>query len=507
MGRLWSAKLSNRINGRAFGLRRRALFCQPRRVMPIPAVLLLLLALFSPTLAAEDAPPAPPADASPRAAQTDAEIEAVRRLLESGGLVVGHLSRMESGMISASVRLGLSTHPRVRSEAIHAFVFPSRVRGIWVVRLTMPGRERSGLNGEPAEARETVADAVYRSPFLRDLAADRGEHEEEGPRNHMFHAAHHASAADTRAFAAFLVDVAEVLGEVFSAEAEGLPLVLTESERAREPLEAARKNLADRLRVRAIQGLPVPRPGSPEAEDPLSMASHPLDPSPLSDLLAVDCSPELLPELEASTLAALPGHLALLRHLRLKAGEPQAELVDQLRALAHGPEGSAHANPWALYHWARRLMQTLPDEDQTPVIVDALDVLRQSARLGCEEALSYYLHVLSRCDEPLVNGESHWEQRERWEALWRHFNPHEVQEEVEVERAYRAGDLSPVRIGVKAEGEELRQVRLAVDEMNAARKARGWKLLEVVEERPASEPLVGDVQTKDPAEAGSGREG
>lgn len=152
-------------------------------------------------------------------------------------------------------------------------------------------------------------------------------------------------------------------------------------------------------------------------------------------------------------------------------------------------------------------MDSLPDEDQAPEVIKALDALRHSARLGCEAALGFYLHVLEGCPDDLVGVESHREQRGRWEALWRHFNPHDIQEAVEVEQAYRSGDLSPVLVGVDAVGEELRQVRLAVEEMNAARKARGWKLIQVVEEKPASEPLVENAPKKeDPAGAGSSGE-
>jgi hypothetical protein len=43
--------------------------------------------------------------------------------------------------------------------------------------------------------------------------------------------------------------------------------------------------------------------------------------------------------------------------------------------------------------------------------------------------------------------------------------------------------------------------------MNVARKARGWKLIQVFEEKPASEPLVEEPPAKeDSAEAGSSRE-
>lgn len=483
--------------------------------MHLPSAFLALPLLFATLLAAETPPGTPEAAVAPPSASAakpsgdkpDAELEAVRRLLEAGGLIVVEVTRTESGAPCATVRLGLSENPRLRSQEFFAFAEPSRAQGLWLIRLGMPGEERAGLNEEPLEAREELALALRGAPFLRDALADGGDDgKRDGERRmHLFYAAHHATASDPRAFAAFMADVSEALSELFSVEAEGLPLLVTMSERKRQPLVMAQKNLADRLRVRAIQGLPIPRPGSPQAEDPLSMASHALDPHHLHPLESADCAPEILPELAASGLAGLAGHRALRHFLELGARPEDPAPLAALRALAHAPGGEP-LDAWALYHLGRHIMGALPEEDRVPEVIKALDVLRQSARLGCEAALGYYLHVLDNCGEPLVGAESHWEQRGRWEALWRHFNPHEIQEAVEVEQAYRSGDLSPVLVGVDAEGEELRQVRLAVDEMNAVRKARGWKPIEVVEERPASEPLAEDApKREDPAGAGSSR--
>lgn len=481
--------------------------------MHLPSALLPLPLLIANLLAAETPPGPPEAPVVPPAAEVgksdadkpDPELEAVRRLLEAGGFIVSKVTRIESGDPCATVRLGLSENPRLRAQEFFVFAERSRTTGLWLVRLGVPGQERAGLNEEPHGAREELAERLRRSPFLRDALASDGEREE-GGRTHLFHAAHHATISDPRAFAAFVADVSDSLSELFSVEAEGLPLLITASERARQPLVMAQKNLADRIRVRAIQGLPSPRAGSPEAEDPLSMASHALDPHHLHPLENADCAPEILPELAASGLAGLAGHRALRHFLELGARPEDPAPLAALRALAHAPGGEP-LDAWALYHLGRHLMGALPEEDQFPEVIKALDLLRESSRLGCEAALGYYLHVLERCPEPLVGAESHWEQRERWEALWRHFNPHEVQEAVEVELAYRAGDLSPVLLGVDAEGEELRQVRLAVDEMNAARKARGWKPIQVLEEKPASEPLVEDAPKKeDPAAAGSSGE-
>ena len=118
--------------------------------------------------------------------------------------------------------------------------------------------------------------------------------------------------------------------------------------------------------------------------------------------------------------------------------------------------------------------------------------------------MGFYLNILSKHDVPLVGGESHWEDRGRWQALFPYFDPHVPAESLEVERDYRAGDRSPIRIGVGAEGEELRLVRLAVDEMNTARRARGWKTFELVVQAPAAEPVGEDAKKTDPAGAGSG---
>jgi len=474
--------------------------------MQLPAALLLLLSLLS--LHAGETP----SEASPAAAETasekpDPELESVRRLLEAGGLTVSHVGRMESGSIGASVRLGLCANPRIRNQETVAFVQRSRTAGLWLVRLTMGGQERAGLNVEPTEEREELAKVLHLSPFLRDVMPASRDEDGDEPRSYLLHAAHHVSAADPRAFAAFVADVADQLSRAFAVEAEGLPLLVTPSERAREPLVAAQKNLADRLRVRAIQGLTSPRAGTPAAEDPLSMASHPLDPRIFRGLVGSDHAAEILPELESSSLARLTGHAALRHYLAMLVAERERDEARALRRLAYAADGGKPLDAWALYLWGLHLIVDEPEGDRAVLFVEGLDALRDSMRLGCEAALGCYLYALSLPDEPLVNGESHWESRARWEALFDHYNPHLVQEEVEVERAYAKGDLSPVRIGVKAVGEELRQVRLAVDEMNAARQARGWKLLEVVEERPASEPLVEDARSGDPAEGGSAREG
>lgn len=481
--------------------------------MHLPSAFLALPLLFATLLAAETPPGTPEAAVAPPSASAakpfgdkpDAELEAARHLLEAGGLIVTDLTRMESGGMHANVRFGLSADPRLRAEDTPAFVARSRAPGLWLVRIGIAVQERPGLNGEPSEAREELARRLRRSPFVRDVLAAFGE-DEERERSHVFHAAHHASAVDPRAFASFVADVSESLAEMLSVEAEGLPLLITMSERERQPLVMARKNLADRLRVRSIQGLPAPAPGSPAAEDPLSMASHPLSPPQLRQLLVADFAPEILPELESSALAALPGHLALRLGVRLAEDPFNPAYFNPLMNLAQAPD-AAPRNAWALYHLGRHILSSLPEEDQDADVIAGMDALRESFRLGCETALGFYLGVMEANDEPVPGAESHWEQRARWEALWRHFNPHDIQEAVEVEQAYRSGDLSPVLVGVDAGGEELRQVRLAVDEMNAARKARGWKLIQVVEEKPASEPLVEDAPKKeDPAAAGSSGE-
>lgn len=293
--------------------------------MHLPVALLALPLLFAILHAAEtprvdpETPVAPPsAEAAAPATKPDEELVAVRRLLEAGGLIVTEISRMDSGKPCATVRLGLGGNPRLREQEFFAFAEPSRAKGLWLIRLGMAGHERAGLNEEPHGARGELAARLRQAPFLRDVMAGDGEGEDEdGERAHLFHASHHATVSDPRAFAAFLADFSEALSDLFSVEAEGLPLLITGSERELQPLVMARKNLADRLRVRAIQGLPVPAPGTPAAEDPLSMASHALNPQQLHPLEGAGRAAEILPELESSGLAALPGHRALRLFLSL----------------------------------------------------------------------------------------------------------------------------------------------------------------------------------------------
>jgi hypothetical protein len=503
--------------------------------MRLPRVLLVLsLSLFPLRAPGSDEPPRPDGDgrASAAAAPVDAvsaqaspaevSLAEARRLLEAGGLRVLELEVLGRGGWDGvgKVRFAASPDARLRSEEAMVFLRRSRAPGCWRVTVSVLVSERLDLTEEPVAARAAL-DAALRAathlisrPF-RPVDEEGAEEDEEGDgegemtRARTLRATHHASPLDPRPFAAFLAEVAEELVRVLGIQAEGAPFLVLPGEAEREPLEAARRHLAQRLLARSLAGLPAggAHPGDAVAEDPLSLASHPLEGYFVRRLEHSDLATELLPELGADPLASLVGHRALRLGLAVLAEDRRPEDVAALRALAFEAGSGRPANAWALHHWARFLIRSLPESDHQAQVVEALDALRHSCRLGCELALGYYLHLLDIPKEPLVGGESHWEERARWDALWPIFNPHKLPEATEVERAYRAGDLSPVRFGVAAEGEVLRQVRLAVGEMNAARKARGWKLIEVVEEKPASEPLAEEAPKKeDPAAAGSPEE-
>lgn len=443
----------------------------------------------------------------------DEELAEVRGHLESAGMRIVELFREpENGrMLVGKARLLGSPDPLIRAEDVALFAERRSDSGGFLVRLCLPVWERPDIAGGDHRRRELMERVSERAYFVhvrpwRSEGEEEDEEDGDGDgRRHLLAGFHYLSAADLRSFAAFVDDFAKELSSILDVEAADGPFLLGSGDRERLPVEAARRHLAERVRARSLRGLSAapPAPGSSLAEDPLSLASHALD-APLVDaFLGSGLARDLLPELEGDPFAAVTGRRALRLALKALAEDRSQEDVDALRALAYDPATGEPGNAWALYHWARYLMGTLPEEDQAPRVVAALDALRHSSRLGCEVALGYYLHLLSIPSEPLVNGESHWEGRARWKALWRNFSPHFLPESIEVEDAYRSGDRSPVRVGVE-EGEDLALVREAVAEMNAARVARGWKTIEVWEERPASEPLVADPEKrKDPAEAGS----
>lgn len=486
--------------------------------MHLPSALLALPLLIANLLAAEMPPGPPEASGAPPPTSgvvSDPELALVRSQLESAGMrVVEFFRTPEDGrIIAGKVRFAGSRDPRLRAEDVMVFVEGPRGSGCRPVRVCLLAWERPDAADRADEARERLERAKHRARFLhiRPWEPQSGDDEEEGEeegRKHLLVAFQHLPPADLRPFATFVDDLAVELSAVLGIEAGDGPFLLCPGERERFPVDSARRHLAERVRARSLRGLSAvpPAPGAPASEDPLSLASHSLDANLILPLEHSELARELLDDLGGEPLSVVPGRVALRLGLRVLPDERSAVDVAELRALAYDPQTGQPRNAWALYHWARYLMWTLPDDDQAPRVIEALDALRHSSRLGCEVAMGYYLHLLSIPNEPLVNGESHWEGRARWDALWRNFSPHFIPESIEVELAYRSGDLSPVPVGVDAEGEELRQVRLAVDEMNAARKARGWKLIQVIEERPASEPIAEDAPKKqDPAGAGSSR--
>ena len=448
-------------------------------------------------------PPSPPEPSPP-----DKELEAVRGLLEAAGLRVTELDRLPEGgvMMMGEVRLALSPNPRLREMEVMMMVSRPAHEGCWRVLLTLPFDEQSRPKAAQAVLRAEAERFILRSRTLRRVVApepDEGEVGDE-PAGMMVIASHYATAADPLAFAAFVKDLAIDAHEILDIEDDRGGYLMTRTERRDEPVRAALFDVSQRLRDRLDKGLAaIPAPGGPASEDPASHASHLIDGATMDAVLRADDASPLLAELGAKPLS-IAGREAFRLQLSLKAEAEPAEASSRLRSLAYDPDTGAPRDAWALHFWACHLIDTLPDDDWAGQVVEALDALRLASRLGCERAMGLYLNILSKHDVPLVGGESHWEDRGRWQALFPHFDPHFPEESLQVERDYRAGDRSPIRIGVEAEGEELRQVRLAVEEMNTARRARGWKTFEVVVETPALDPVGEDAKKTDPAGAGSG---
>ncbi len=485
----------------------------------LPLLLLLSLSLHAePSSPAEDAPtpvsqpPAAPATTPPSAepakpeppAPEDKELAAIRSLLESAGFQVRDFRRLELGGMLAmgEVRLAASPDATVREADISLFVWPSSPDGCWRLSFLIRLTETPYLDDADAESlRETLRLVLIRAKTWRAGLVREEDAAESETRPHLLIASRHVASGEPRSLAAFALDLDRDLREALDVGEDGF--LVTRPEGEVFSVWYGKQDLAARLRERLESGLPAqPAPAGAATEDPASHASHLLSPRALHRVEALEDPEDILLHLGASALS-VPGREALRLALACRDGELRPEASRRLKDLAYDPTTGAPRDAWALYHWARHLIRTLPEEDHAAQVVEALDALRLSARLGCEFALGYYLHLLDCAKEPLVGGESHWEQRLRWDMLWINFSPHDTAEELEVERDYRAGDPSPIRFGSSARGEELEQLRIAVDEMNAARKARGWKTFELVRETPAGEEPDDPAKQKDPAEAGS----
>ncbi len=484
----------------------------------LPLLLLLSLSLHAePSSPAEGAPTPvaqPPVTTPPSAepakpeppAPEDKELAAIRGLLVAAGFQVRDFRRLgtEDLVAMGEVRLAASLDRTARQADLSVFVAPAAASGCWRLTFLVRLVEMPYLDDSDAEGlREELAGILTRSKTWRAGLVREEDAAESETRPHLLIAAHHVAAGEPRSLAAFALELERDFREALDVGEDVGGFLVTEPGSERFSLWYASQDLARRLRERAESGLPAqPVPAGPATEDPVSHASHVLHPLGLRRLYRLRDPGEILGQLGDGALP-VPGREAFRLSLVCHDADLRPAAAKALKDLAYDPRTGAPRDAWALYHWARHLMRTLPEEDHADQVVEALDALRLSARLGCEHALGYYLHLLDCSNEPLVGGESHWEQRLRWDMLWINFSPHDPAEALEVERDYRSGDRSPIRFGSSARGEELEQLRLAVDEMNAARRARGWKIFEIVRETPAGEEPEDPAKQKDPAEAGS----
>ena len=218
--------------------------------MHLPSAFLALPLLFAPLLAAVTPPEAPgapiaPAVASPSASEqaSDPELAMVRVQVESAGMRVVELFRTpEDGrIIAGKVRLAGSSDSRLRGEDVMVFIERPRASGGHLARFCLLAWERPDIAEDRAsEARERLERIARRARFLhlRPWEAEQGDEEddEEDGRKHLLVAFQHVPAADPRAFAAFVDDLAVELSAVLGVEAGDGPFLLYPGERERKSL-------------------------------------------------------------------------------------------------------------------------------------------------------------------------------------------------------------------------------------------------------------------------------
>ena len=474
----------------------------------IPSLLFLLFLSLS--YLQGQAPTTPPAEVTPapEAEKPDPELVALRALLERVGFTVKTLEREEQiDRTVAVVHFLTSRHARLRTQAFTLLILKS-FEGYWRVTVLLPLDQRHDLDDETFQRLEAeMRQGLRLSRYVRDiLDPEENAQADADERGVTIVASHMISENDPKAFVAFLMNYEFEMEKLLTIGSSEGGFLLTASEVKELPLKWARDNISERLRMRTMRGFSSAdlKAGQPAADDPISLASYPLDPWTLNRLEKAEYWPSIDADLALLPLAHLPGYQALSLYSAWD-GEPAPEVEAALRKLAYDPVKGTAQDAWALYHLARYLINTMPEDNFEPQMIEALDVLRLASRLGNEYAMFHYIRLLERTKGDLVGAEEHWEQRTRWEALLHQYSPHEIDAAADVEQAYRQADLSPLPLPIAASAEELAEIKLAVEEMNHARRARGWKTFEIIHELPATEMVEGPlaVETKDPAEAGS----
>jgi len=445
---------------------------------------------------------------TPEAEKPDPELATLRALLERTGFLVKTLQREEKvDKIIGEAQFLTSRQSRIRSESITLFVIRSS-EDCWRVTLLLPLDQTPNLDDETFQLHETKMRQTLRfSHFIRDiLDPEENAQADEDERGVSLAASHMLSEQDSKAFVAFLKNYDFEIENLLAIGSSEGGFLLTSTEVQALPLKIARDDISERLRMRAERGLTGRdlKAGHPAADDPISLASYPLTPWALSRLEKLEDWALLQPDLKVLPLAHLPGYQALSLVTAWDGGA-SPEVEGALRALAYDPVKGTAQDAWALYHLGRYLLQTLPEDNFEPQVIEVLDTLRLASRLGNEFAMYHYTRLLERTEGNLVGAEEHWEQRTRWSALFYQYSPHEIEAAADVEQAYARADLSPIPLPIISSAEELVEIKLAVEEMNHARRARGWKTFEIIHEMPATEMVEAPpaVETKDPAEAGS----
>jgi len=453
--------------------------------MRFPAVLLLLLPLLS-LPAGETAPVAPGFSADEPGAV------AFREFLEDAGMR-GEAALRAEGRYLVTAFLASSPDPRVRRMRLMLFAQPEAGGARWRVRV-----RASLLGGVPEfDADDYNLRVVELARELDLLRFERAVDDElPGPGVHVV-ATQHASAADPAAFGAFLAELGRELSAVLATETGAHRPVFVSLE---EHAALVPEQVADALALRQAHRSGLGRrphwraPSHPAVADPSAFAANLLHPGLVFAALSHEDPDAIARLLEHEEHHPVPARRALYLAFRARADGPGSVAAGKLRELAFDPVTRAPRDAWALGLWGDFLARAWLEDERQEDLVDALDALLESARLGCEFGLNSYVTLQEGFGEPVPGAEAHWQRLPVWRALHPHFAPHQLGEELALEQAYADGDFSPAVLGVARNAADLTLVRLAIAEMNLARAARGWKPYAIQEEAPADrrEPSRGD---------------
>lgn len=359
----------------------------------------LLFLLLSLSCLHAQAPTAPPSEvtSTPEAEKPDAELVALRALLERVGFTVKTLERAEEiDRTVAVVNFLTSRHTRLRTQALTLLIRQSS-EGYWRVSLLLPLDQKPDLDDATFQRLEAeMRQGLRLSRYVRDiLDPEENAQADADERGVTIVASHIISERDPKAFVAFLTNYESEMEKLLAIGSSDGGFLLTAAEVKELPLKQARDHISERLRLRAERGFLSTdlKPGQPAADDPVSLASYPLTPLIFSRLERAEHRSLIKPDIALLPLAHLPGYQAMSL-VTAWDGESAPEVEAALRKLAYDPVKGTAQDAWALYHLARYLITTMPEDNFEPQMIEALDILRLASRLGNEYAMFHYIKLL-----------------------------------------------------------------------------------------------------------------